>query len=552
MASQELSQAEINEMSNLGSPNSVFQRAGTSGGLTNFGAANMVSGGSQSPTQTSSLMNSSVPLAPSGSTTQTVLPEWYTNYAQDILSRQTAVANTPYPTYQGPRVADFTGDQQAGFGMARGAATAGQGALNTAIGATQGALGRSSLGAAQPYLSGAASMSGGQSAAPYLEQGAGMYGQVGQSNSVGAAQPFFGQAAGMSGVGAATPNLQQGANLYSQSTQNLGMQSAQPFLNAAGGSTVGNINTYMNPYQEQVVNRIGQLGQRALRENILPEISDRFIGAGSFGGSRQAEAVGRAVRDASEGISAQQSAALQAGYGQAAGLSAADLARQAQLASTAGQLGTAQQGALQAAGTGMANIGTSLGNLTADQQRALTTLGTSTGQLYGQDITAKGTAGAGLSNIGQTYGQLTSDQQRILSGLGSTAGQLYGADTSAQNDAARQMAAFGNQQQQMGLTGAGALQGIGAQQQALGQKNLDTAYSDFLRQQGYPQEQITGMVGALSGVKNAVPTATLQEGYGPATDEIALAKAKNATSGLQNASTAVATALELKKLFGIG
>ena len=462
-------------------------------------------------------------------------------------------------------------------------------------------------------------MSGAGAAAPYLAQGSSLYGQTGQANALGTAQGLLGQAAGMSGAGAATPNLQQGASLYGQSTQNLGMQSAQPFLNAAGGSSVGNINTYMNPYQEQVVNRIGQLGQRALRENILPEISDRFIGSGGFGGSRQAEAVGRAIRDTTEGISAQQSAALQAGYGEAAKLSQADLARQAQLASTAGQLGTAQQGALQSAGAGVANIGQTRGTLTTQQQQALASLGattgqlygqdinarqaaaagltnvgqtagqltgdqqrnltalgsaqgnlygqdmqekqaaaaglanlgTSTGQLYGQDISARGTAGAGLSNIGQTYGQLTSDQQRILSGLGSTAGQLYGSDTTQQSDAARQMAALGLQQQQMGLTGAGALQGIGAQQQALGQKSLDTAYADFLRQQGYPQEQITGMVGALSGVANAVPKATLEEGYAPYTDAVAAAKAGAATTGLQNAATAAATALKLKELFGL-
>ena len=89
-------------------------------------------------TQPSSLLSSSVPLAPSGSTTQTVLPEWYTNYAQDILSRQAAVAATPYPTYQGPRVADFTANQQAGFDMTQQAATAGQGAVSDALSATQG------------------------------------------------------------------------------------------------------------------------------------------------------------------------------------------------------------------------------------------------------------------------------------------------------------------------------------------------------------------------------------------------------------------------------
>lgn len=417
-------------------------------------------------TQPSSLLSSSAPLAPSGSTTQTVLPDWYTNYAQDILSRQAAVAATPYPTYQGPRVADFTANQQAGFDMTKTAATAGQGAVSDALSATQGTLGRSSLGAAQPFLT---------------------------------------QAGGLSGINAATPNLQTGANLLQQSTQGGGLQAAQPFLTNASNTSVANIGQYMNPYQQQVVDRIGDMGARTLREKLLPEISDRFIGAGGFGGTRQAEITGRALRDTMEGISAEQSAALQAGYGQAAALSQSDLARQAQLASTAGGLGTEQQRALQSAGTGIANIGTSLGNLTADQQRA-------------------------------------------LASLGETTARLYGADTTQTMQAASQMGALGQQQQQMGLAGAGALQNVGAQQQALGQRNLDTAYADFLRQQDYPQSQINNMVGALQGVKSAVPTATLQESYAPYNDSVAAAKAANSTTGLQDAATATAAVLALKKL----
>lgn len=419
--------------------------------------------------QPSSLLSSSVPLAPSGSTTQTVLPDWYTNYAQDILSRQAAVAATPYPTYQGPRVADFTADQKAGFDMTKAAATAGQEAVGGALSATQGNLGRSSLGAAQPYLT---------------------------------------QAGALSGVSAATPNLQTGADLLRQSTQGGGLQAAQPFLTNAANTSVANIGAYMNPYQEQVVNRIGDIGARTLREKLLPEISDRFIGAGGFGGSRQAEATGRAIRDTMEGISAEQSKALQAGYGEAAGLSQSDLARQAQLAQTAGGLGTAQQGALQAAGTGIANIGTSLGNLTADQQRA-------------------------------------------LAGLGETTGRLYGADTAQTNQTAAQIAALGQQQQEMGLAGAGALQGIGAQQQGLNQKNLDTAYSDFLKQQAYPQEQITGMMGALQGVAGAVPKATLESSFAPYNPNVAT-PAK--TTGLQDAATAagsVTAILDALKKWGV-
>lgn len=404
-------------------------------------------------TQPSSLLSSSVPLAPSGSTTQTVLPDWYTNYAQDILTRQAAVAATPYATYQGPRVADFTANQQAGFDMTKTAATAGQGAVSDALSTTQGTLGRSSLGAAQPFL---------------------------------------GQAGALSGIAAATPNLQTGAELLQQSTQGGGLQAAQPFLTNAANTSVANINAYMNPYQEQVVNRIGEMGARTLREKLLPEISDRFIGSGGFGGTRQAEITGRALRDTMEGISAQQSAALQAGYGNAAALSQSDLARQAQLAQISGGLGTAQQGALQSAGTGIANIGTALGNLTAEQQRA-------------------------------------------LASLGETTGRLYGADTTQTMQAASQMAGLGQQQQQMGLAGAGALQNVGAQQQALNQRNLDTAYSDFLKQQAYPQEQIAGMMGALQGVAGAIPKATLESSFAPYNPNVAT-PAK--TTGLQDAATA--------------
>ena len=102
---------------------------------------------------------------------------------------------------------------------------------------------------------------------------------------------------------------------------------------------VGGIEDYLNPYQEQVVNRIAELGQRNLRENLLPEIQDRAIAAGQFGGSRQGEAMGRALRDIQESTLAAQGQALQQGYGQAAQLQAADRARQLQAAQQQAQFG---------------------------------------------------------------------------------------------------------------------------------------------------------------------------------------------------------------------
>ena len=377
-----------------------------------------------------------VEAVPVSSTQQTILPDWYTNYAMDILANQKAVAARPFQEYVDtsgkaiPRVADFAPDQQAGFQATRDGAFTFRPELGQASSVTQGTLGRSSLGAAQPY---------------------------------------FGQAAGMSGITAATPGLQQGAGYISGSTNALGLQMAQPYLGAAGQSAAQTVGQYMNPYTEQVVNRIGQLGTRTLQEQVLPGIEGEMIRAGQFGGTRQAELTGRAIRDAMEGISAQQSAALQQGYGQAQQTAQTDLARQAQLASTAGGLGGAQQQALLGAGSQMADIG-------------------------------------------QTYGALTQAQQQMLADLGKSSGALYGQDTSNQLAAAQQMAGIAQQRQQQELAGAGALQQIGSQQQALAQKNLDISREDFLARQAYPQEQIKAMTGALQGVQPAVPQAATKVG----------------------------------------
>ena len=294
-------------------------------------------------------------------TKQQVLPDWYTNYAMDILANQRAVSTNPYATYQGPRVADFTPTQQQSFGMTGTAATAYQPLLGEATTAAQAA-----------------------------------------ANAPGA------------------------------------LNTSQPYLSQAGQTSVSNIGSYMNPYNDAVTNRIADLGTRNLTENILPQIEGRYIQAGQLGyGSRDGMGTpsgmmtdtSRAVRDVSADILAQQTAALQSGYNQAAGLAGTDLSRFGTLANTAGGLAQTQQ----------------------QQQLA---------------------ASGALSNLGA-------------------------------------------QAQTLGLTGANAIGNVGALQQQQGQKNLDVAYGDFLRQQGYPQEQISNMVKTFQGVASGVPSATLDYGIGP-------------------------------------
>ena len=291
--------------------------------------------------------------APVSKTTTTATPDWYTNYAKDLMAGQGVVSTTPYQTYQGPRIADFTATQQQGMDKTIAAAGLGAAPIQQGIGVAQGQIGQSGLSAAQPYLS------------------------------------------------------------------------------AAGQNAYGNVANYMNPYNEAVTNRIGELGARTLREQLLPEISDRFVRSGQFGGSRQSEMIGRGLRDVYESTLAEQAKALQSGYGGALTAAQADLTRQGQLASTAGNLGTAG----------------------------------------------------------------------VTSGL----------------DVAKTIADLGGQAQTSGLAGAKAVTDVGAAQQGMNQQNLTLRYQDFLKQQGYPQEQIDAALKTAAGLgaAGAIPKAQTEQGIEP-------------------------------------
>lgn len=237
-----------------------------------------------------------------------------------------------------------------------------------------------------------------------------------------------GFAAGKQAAFAYQPYLNQAGQTFDQVGQGSALNAASPYLNAAAQRSVDQIGDYMNPYTNQVVDRIGQLSQRQLKENVMPAIQQQFIAGGSFGGSRSGEALGRATRDLQESTLAQQSQALQQGYAQAGQMASADQNRMAQL----GQL---------------------------------------TGALSSQDLNRQ-------LQLGMQYGDLA------------------------------------KQAQGMGLTGAAALEGIGGQQQAQAQRNLDILYEDFLRQRDYPRENIAFLNQAIRGLD--IPTRGYTETTGPA------------------------------------
>jgi hypothetical protein len=196
----------------------------------------------------------------------------------------------------------------------------------------------------------------------------------------GAWQPALSQAqSGMSTL-AANPNAATNA--------------AQPYMQKAGQTSTENIQQYMNPYQQNVMDVIARQGARNLQENILPGVSDAFIRAGSFGGTRMADMGQRAVRDTQDSILNQQAQLAQQGYGQALGASQADLARQASLAGEAGNL----------ASTDVNNQQGTLGKIAAlaQQQQGMST------------ADAQALEAAGQAQQQNTQAQLTAAQQQYL------------------------------------------------------------------------------------------------------------------------------------------
>jgi hypothetical protein len=225
------------------------------------------------------------------------LPEWYNQYAQNLLGRGYAVTSEPYQAYGAPRVAGFSGDQQQAFNLTR--------------------------------------------------------------QNVGSFQPFF----------------QQGAQTLAQSAQGSAGAQAQPFLQQGTQTFPQAAQSYMNPYVNAVVDNVGTLAARNLRENLLPAVNRTFVGGGTFGGSRSAEFTNRAVRDTNEAAMRQQSELLRQGYTDAANIFNQDAGRALQAGNVAGNLGVSDLYRQMQTGQMQANLGRDLQTMNAADAAALSGIG---------------------------------------------------------------------------------------------------------------------------------------------------------------------------------
>ena len=487
-------------------------------------------------------------------TAVTELPAWAQQYYSQVLGRGLSGLDQPYQAYQGPRIAQFAGEETQAFDLAKAGIGGFQPYLSQAgeyIGESV-APGAGGLSAAQNYFNTAANERAMSSVAPYL--GAGV-----SDKNVTSSMPYFQKAGSMSALGSANPYLTAGtseramtlASPYLESAASgSALGAANPYLQAGVGSFPSQAGAYMNPYNEAVTNRIGELAGRNLRENILPGVNRTFIGGGTFGGSRSAEFTARAIRDAQEAALSEQSRALQAGYGQAADIYGADAARQIQAAQQAGNLSEADLQRQLSTGKTYADIASGL----ASQQLQA---GQTAGSLTSADIQSQLATGKGISDIysdlasrnlqaGQTAGNVALGDLGRIADIGQSAGSLAAADADRLLRASTATSALGSEARKQAADDFSTLSQVGGSKRAMEDKSLDLAYSDFKEERDYEANKVkeaAGLIGSLN-----IPTSTTTTTTSPKPSTLSTVLGTGATilglgggAGLFNTPTAAAT-----------
>ena len=149
---------------------------------------------------------------------------------------------------------------------------------------------------------------------------------------------------------------------------------ANPYLKTASATAPTNIEDYLNPYKENVTDKMSEIAERQVREKLMPALSDTFTRSGQYGSSRHQELAERGVRDIASELQSNIGAQLAKGYDTSLGAAQKDLDRQATLAQTAGTLtGTeeANKNALANVQAGLAGKAQSLGLTGAAAEEAI-------------------------------------------------------------------------------------------------------------------------------------------------------------------------------------
>lgn len=387
-----------------------------------------------------------------------------------------AIQNSSYQPFVGQQVADPNANQLAAWQQAGQIGQLGQGQLNAATQAAMNATGYS------PQMIQAQQLKAAQSG-PTPMAGAG---QVGPIANIGAQQV---------GQGQITQGAQQG---YDQLRGNVRDVAAGQF---------GNIDPYMNEYNNQVVNTaLGDIERS--RQMAANTTGDAAAAAGAFGGSRHG--VAESLTNAEYGRQAARTAAdLRArGFDTAAALQQQDLNRRLQAggmnqSADMGILGQTMQQAGQTAfnnqnaalTAGMSNQRTQLAaGQTNAQLSTQASLANAANALNNQQFNAAAQNQIGMANQGAN---LQAGMANQGAGLAGNAQMMQGAGL---------LGNLGAQAQSMGMNGMNALGWAGGQQYGIDQAGLNANYQNYLNQQGWDQQRMQNWMNAMGMQPNLVNT----------------------------------------------
>ncbi len=390
-------------------------------------------------------------------TTSTTTPSWMQQAIYDQIVNARNAASVNYEPYKLPTVAGLNPNQTQAYSQVQQNSTG----FNAPTGMNAGLTNAATAMKAYQDSDTATGLSTGQTS--YLSPNT-------PTTWLGNAGTNWKSAVDANPATAGTGNLASSVTSAGNITTN-----ADPYLTSAGKAAYSDVGNYMNPYQQNVMDTLAQQAGRNLSENLLPQVSDQFIKAGQFGGNRMGEFGARALRDTQQTLLQEQGKLANQGYTQALTANQTDLARQATLGQTAGNLASQQAQAYQ-------NVGQTQGQLTAQQQQNLATIANQQAQQAGQQQQL------GLTAAKDVQGAQATDATRQMGAL---------------NDYTTML---GNQQKMQNVDAA-SLEAAGQAQQVQEQAKLTAAQQQWQAGQDYTKNQLDWMNAQIRGLPaNTIPT----------------------------------------------
>ncbi len=427
--------------------------------------------------------------------TQQSIPKEFFPYFDRLLARGEEASSQPYTPYGGQRLAGTTADTNAAYGLTRDIAARGTPAADLSMGVYQGNIDQANAIMGQT---------------PY------QFSQY-QGLTAGQADPYAGFRAGQ-------------AEPYSD----FSAFQADPYANFREGQfsefgytptekmTAETASEYMDPFLRNVLD----VQKEKAREDYQIAQAGRnasAVGAGAFGGSRQQVAESLAERDLLTRMKDIEATGNQAAYQDAASRFAADRAAQFQAEqSRAAERARVQTGAAEEAARVQAAQANELGriqSLNANEfSRVQQSQAAELARTQGISIEeAARIQQAQAAELARTQGISLDEAARVQAARASELARVQQAQAAENNqniqnqlslmgfkgDMASQMAQLEELARTGDIQAAQMLDSIGKAQQAQQQAGLDIGYEDFLRQQGWNQQQL----GFLSSVLQGLPIA---------------------------------------------